>query len=370
MMNGSRKSVLIVGGGTGGHISPGIALYEEFTAQGVDCYLLIGERDRKFTYLREVDENHLLHYGAPPITKNPFKFPFFVLRFLGMVMKSRSIMRKKNVSAVIGMGGYVSAPMLFAARMKKMPYWLCEQNTVPGKVTLRFAKKSRAVFTTFADTVKFVKPAVGAKCVTVGNPVRSRVKVSMSVEDARKVFGLDHCERVVLVIGGSQGALSLNELVVGIKKKFNEEFSRIGIIWCTGAGGYERYCSIAQEQGNMGSVFISPFVEDVGVAYRASDLAIARSGAGVMAELAVMGIPSILIPFPYAADDHQNKNADVFARSNASVKLDNKKANPETVAPLVLDILSSEQKLSLMSRRAKAEACPEAAKTIVSAVLA
>lgn len=369
-MNGSRKSVLIVGGGTGGHISPGIALYEEFTAQGIDCYLLIGERDRKFTYLREVDPKHLLHYGAPPMTKNPFKFPFFALRFLSMILKSRSIMRKKNVCAVIGMGGYVSAPMLFAARMKKMPYWLCEQNTVPGRVTIRFAKKSKAVFTTFDDTVKFVKPYVASKCVTVGNPVRSRINVSTSVNDARKVFGLDHCDRVILVIGGSQGALSLNELVVNIKKKFNEEFSRIGIIWCTGAGGFEKYSTIAQEQGNMGSVFISPFVEDVGTAYKASDLAIARSGAGVMAELAVMGIPSILIPFPFSADDHQNKNADVFARSNAAVKLDNKKANAETVAPLVLDILSSEQKLSLMSKRAKSEARPDAAKKIVAAVMA
>ena len=267
------------------------------------------------------------------------------------------------------MGGYVSAPMLFAARGKKLPYWLCEQNTVPGRVTLRFAKKAKSIFTTFEDTVKFVKPHVAAKCVTVGNPVRSRVNVSMSVNDARKVFGLDHCDRVILVIGGSQGALSLNELVVGMKTKFNEEFSRIGIIWCTGAGSFDRYSRLAQGEGNMGSVFISPFVEDVGTAYRASDLAIARSGAGVMAELAVMGLPSILIPFPYAADDHQNKNADVFARSNAALKLENKKANAETVAPIVLDILSSGQKLSLMGKRAKSEACPDAAKKIVSAVM-
>jgi UDP-N-acetylglucosamine--N-acetylmuramyl-(pentapeptide) pyrophosphoryl-undecaprenol N-acetylglucosamine transferase len=363
-----KKSILITGGGTGGHLSPGIALFEECRASGIDCYMLIGERDRKFTYLHEVDSDRLLHYNAPTLTKNPFKLPFFVLRFFFTVFRARRILRKYNIEAVIGMGGYVSAPMLFAARMKGLPYWLCEQNTVPGKVTFSFAKKARAIFTTFEDTKKFVKPQMAAKCVTVGNPVRKKVFVDSTVHDARKVFSLDHCDKVILVIGGSQGALSLNELVVGMKTKFLDEFSRIGIIWCTGAGSFEKYRTLVREQNNMGSIFISPFVEDIGMAYRASDLAIARSGSGVMVELAAMGVPSILIPFPYAADDHQNKNADVFARSGASEKVDNKQATAEYIAPMVLDILSSDQRLALMSKKALSEARIDAAKRIIMVV--
>ncbi|HEY1405194.1 MAG TPA: undecaprenyldiphospho-muramoylpentapeptide beta-N-acetylglucosaminyltransferase [Spirochaetota bacterium] len=367
-MNFTKKSILIVGGGTGGHISPGIALYEECRAQGIDAYLLVGKNDLKFTYLREIGKEHLLVYGAPPFTKNPFKLPFFALRFFAAVFAARRLFAANGIECVIGMGGYVSAPALFAARAFKKPYWLCEQNTVPGKVTFQFAKKARALFTTFEDTKRFVKPAIAAKCVTVGNPVRKKVLVSIDQREAKKVFNLDHCEKVVLVIGGSQGALTLNELVVGIKTKFPEDFSRVGIIWCTGAQSFEKYRAIVREQKGMGSIFISPFVEDVGVAYRACDLAISRSGAGGMAEIAAMALPSILIPYPYAAADHQNKNADVFARTGAAIKIANADATPEKVAPVILDILMSEQKSAAMAKKVYAEGRIRAAKDIIEAV--
>lgn len=367
-MNFTKKSILIVGGGTGGHISPGIALYEECRTQGIDAYLLVGRNDLKFTYLREIEKEHLLVYGAPALTKNPFKLPFFFLRFFAAVMTARSLFKRNGIEVVIGMGGYVSAPALFAARMFKKPYWLCEQNTVPGKVTFRFAKKARAIFTTFEDTKKFVKPYIAAKCVTTGNPVRKKVFVQMDRSEARKYFNLDHCEKVVLVIGGSQGALTLNELVVGIKKKFADDFGRIGIIWCTGAQSFEKYRAIVREQQGMGSIFISPFVEDVGIAYKACDLAISRSGAGGMAEIAAMELPSILIPYPYAAADHQNKNADAFARTGAAIKIANNKATPENVAPVILDILMSDQKRATMAKKSAAEARMNAAKDIVEAV--
>jgi UDP-N-acetylglucosamine--N-acetylmuramyl-(pentapeptide) pyrophosphoryl-undecaprenol N-acetylglucosamine transferase len=119
----------------------------------------------------------------------------------------------------------------------------------------------------------------------------------------------------------------------------------------------------------MGSIYISPFVEDVGLAYRACDIAISRSGSGVMAELALLGVPSILIPYPYAAADHQNKNADVFARSGASVKISNKDATAAVVAPMILDILSSEQKLSQMRKKSLSEAFPNSARDIIQAVI-
>jgi UDP-N-acetylglucosamine--N-acetylmuramyl-(pentapeptide) pyrophosphoryl-undecaprenol N-acetylglucosamine transferase len=367
-MNFTKKSILITGGGTGGHISPGIALYEQCKEMGIDAYLLVGKNDLKFTYLKEIDAGHLLVYGAPQFTINPFKLPFFILKFFFMVMRARKMFAENGIDCVIGMGGYVSAPALSAARMAGKGYWLCEQNTAPGKVTIHFAKKARAIFTTFEDTKRFVKSAIAAKCVTMGNPVRKKVLVSTDVRDARQYFSLDHCEQVVLVIGGSQGALTLNELVVGIKKKFADDFSRIGIIWCTGAQSFEKYRAIVREEKGMGSVYISPFVEDVGLAYRAADIAISRSGAGVMAEIAAMGLPSILIPYPHAAADHQNKNADVFARSGASIKVANNEATAEKIAPMILDILMSEQKRIMMSKKAFAEGRVDAAKDIIEAV--
>ena len=213
-----------------------------------------------------------------------------------------------------------------------------------------------------------MKPAIAEKCVCVGNPVRGKVLTDADQRTARSVFNLEHCDKVILAIGGSQGARAINELVLGMKRAYPDEFSRIGIIWCTGAQSFEKYRAVLREDPGLGSIFISPFVEDVGLAYRASDLAISRSGAGVMMELAAMAIPSILIPFPFAAADHQNKNADVFARSGASLKVDNKDATPEKLAPRILDILGSEQKLRVMSAKAKAEAKIDAAERIIAAV--
>lgn len=368
-MNFTKKNILIVGGGTGGHISPGIALYEECRVNGIDAYLLIGNVDRRFVYLSEVDDEHRIYYGAPPFTKNPFKLPFFLLRFFFAVLRARSIFSRYGIEGVIGMGGYVSAPALFAAKVFGKPYWLCEQNTVPGKVTNLFAKHARAIFTTFEDTNRFIKPIFASKCVVAGNPVRKKAIIDVDKKSAMRHFGLDHCERVILVIGGSQGAISLNELVVGIKTRFAEDFPRVGIIWCTGALSFEKYRGILREQKGMGSIYISPFVEEVGLAYRASDVAICRSGAGVMVELAAMGIPSILIPFPFSAADHQDKNADVFARSGAAIKIVNSEATAEKVAPVLADLLASDSRLSLMSKRALAEAKVNAANVIMQAVV-
>jgi UDP-N-acetylglucosamine--N-acetylmuramyl-(pentapeptide) pyrophosphoryl-undecaprenol N-acetylglucosamine transferase len=367
-MSTEKKNILIVGGGTGGHISPGIALCEYCAANGIDAYLLVGTVDAKFNYLKEVDDAHRLFYSAPPFTKNPFKLPVFLLRFFMAASAAKRIIRKHKIDCIVGMGGYVSAPALWAAHSMKKPLYLCEQNTVPGKVTLLFAKKAKAILTTFDDTRRFVKTAFAEKCICVGNPVRGKVLVDVDKKKAQAFFNLEHCDKVILAIGGSQGARAINELVLGMKRAYPDEFSRIGVIWCTGAASYEKYRTIIREDQGLGSLFISPFVEDVGLAYRASDIAISRSGAGVMMELAAMSVPSILIPYPFAASDHQNKNADVFARSGASLKIDNKDASPEKVGPMILDILSSSQKLRVMSEKSKAEAKIDASERIIKAV--
>ena len=142
-----KDSILITGGGTGGHLSPGIALFEECCSRGISAYMLIGEKDRKFNYLREVDSDRLISYSAPSFSKNPFLLPFFVLRFFLSVFRALRIMNRIGSDDIVGMGGYVSAPALFAAKISKRNIFLCEQNTVPGKVTMKFARKSKNMYT-------------------------------------------------------------------------------------------------------------------------------------------------------------------------------------------------------------------------------
>ncbi len=365
----NRTCVLIVGGGTGGHISPGIALYEEFRNKGVRAYVLAGKKDARFSSLKDVAADDLLLYGALPLTGNIFKLPFFVLRFFGAVVAAIRILRRTGAAAVIGMGGYVSAPALIAARINGVPVFLCEQNTVPGKVTILFSKIAARIFTTFEVSAEYFKREVREKLLPAGNPIRKKVMTQMDRDSAKKLFNMKHCKRVILAIGGSQGALAINELMMGLITMFPDDFKDTGIIWSTGDYSYQRFKGAMQERSDIGSMYLSPFIDDVGPAYRASDIAISRAGSGVMVELAAMGVPSVLIPFPHAAMDHQERNADVFANAGASVKIANEKAVPEVVGPMLGELLNNQTQLQKMSDRALAIARPAAAATIVQSIL-
>lgn len=363
------KKILIVGGGTGGHISPGIAIYEECLKNNFDVYLLVGNSDRKFKYLKEIEEKRLLSYGAPTLTKNIFKLPLFTIKFILAILKMKNYIRKMDIRYVIGMGGYVSAPALLAAKSLNVPIYLCEQNTVPGRVTQYFAKHANKIFTTFKDSNKFIKEEYQHKIFCVGNPVRKSVLDFIEKNDAKKHFNLQHCEKVILAIGGSQGAVKINELIQNLKINYSEELKNVGIIWCTGKYSFETYRSKVYENSDMGSIYISPFIDNVGIAYAACDLAIARSGAGVMMELAAKAVPSIFIPYPHAAMDHQTKNAEDFTNSGASVTISNNDAVPEVVGPVIFDLLSNSRKLKQMSQKMLENAKIDSTEKIISLMM-
>jgi UDP-N-acetylglucosamine--N-acetylmuramyl-(pentapeptide) pyrophosphoryl-undecaprenol N-acetylglucosamine transferase len=362
-----KKTILIAGGGTGGHISPGVALFEALRENGARPFFLAGKRDRRFSYWNNMDEDEVFFYRAPTLTRNIIKLPLFALSFAAAVLRARSIIKFNEVDAVIGMGGYVSAPALVAARSLGLPIFLCEQNSVPGMVTRLFEKKAVRIFGSFKTSLNHIKSS--EKFVHAGNPIMKKAFASVEKSDARKQFHLQHTGKVILALGGSQGAVRINELIYGLKKDYSDELSNIGIIWSTGSLSFESYKKKVQKEIDGGSTYMSPFIEKMGDAYRACDLAICRAGAGVMMELAAMGVPSILIPYPYAAMWHQDKNADEFVEAGAAIKIINDEATPKNVIPVLRELLSNETTLARMSRRAKECARPEAAKTIALAVI-
>lgn len=305
-------------------------------------------------------------YSAPALTKNFLKLPFFVVKFIGSVLKALRIIRKLNIEGLVGMGGYASAPALIAAKIKKVPIFLCEQNTVPGRVTTAFEKYCEAVFSTFKESIEYL--TFKEKFIHCGNPIRSNVLMSVSKSEAKKAFNLGHCEKIILVIGGSQGALKLNELVFGLKKQYPGDFKNIGIIWSTGDYSFDKYRERIQNEIEAGSIYLSPYIKRVGKAYNACDVALSRSGSGVMMELAAAGVPSVLIPYPYAAMDHQNKNADSFVEAGAAVKIMNEDAVPEKVAPALFELLNSPKKLKQMSENARRVSMPDSADIIASKI--
>jgi len=264
------------------------------------------------------------------------------------------------------MGGYVSAPALFAARMLKVPVFLCEQNSVPGKVTSMFEKRAKRIYGTFEVSKEYLENKEAF--VNVGNPIRKHVLEYVSKEEAKKAFNLGHCSKVVLLIGGSQGALKLNKLMLDLREKYSAEMSNVGIIWSTGAASYDEFKEKAQEL-DEGSIYLAGYIDKVGLAYRASDLAISRSGSGVMMELAALGVPSILIPYPFAAMDHQDKNADIFCSEGASIKISDNDASADKVAPVFFELLNNKRKLEEMSEHNIAISKKNAASVIVDDLL-
>ena len=363
----SSGTILIVAGGTGGHISPGLALYEEFREAGRRALFLVGKRDARFSSLNAIAPEDLKFYAAPPYTKNPAGLVAFPFNFIFALLSAKKLIKKHGVCAVIGMGGYVSAPALLAAKQMMIPMYLCEQNSVPGKVTKFFEKHARKIYGTFKTAAEYLTYA--DRFVHAGNPVRKRVLADVHREQARKTFHLGHAKKVILVIGGSQGALSINELVFDLKKRYPDELKGVGIIWSTGDLTYRNYKDRIHNEIAGGSIYLSPFIDMVGHAYRAADIAISRSGAGVMMELAAMGVPSIQIPYPYAADNHQDKNADEFVKAGAAVKVSNKDAVPDTIMPLILDLLNNPRALKRMSDKALSIAKVDASMVIVKDIL-
>ncbi len=359
--------VLIIGGGTGGHISPGIAIYKEFKRQNVQALYLSGKKDKKFSLFKEIEEADLFLYGAPPITRNIFKLPIFVIRFFAAVFTAMRIIKMNNISAVIGMGGYVSAPALLAAKLKKISIYLCEQNVIPGRVTSLFEKYADAVYGTFEESRSYLK--FPDKLMCAGNPIRTSVLISDKKADAKKAFHMSHAKKVILVIGGSQGSMKMNETIYNIKKKHQDQFDGIGIIWSAGAYSYEKFKSILQEGADAGSVYLSPYIENVGLSYKAADIAVSRAGAGVMMELAAFGIPSILIPYPFAALDHQNKNADAFVSAGAAVKIMEDDSFEENLVKTLFSILGNDRLLNKMSDKAFDISKKDAAEVIVSNII-
>lgn len=362
-----KGAVLISGGGTGGHIMPGIALYEEFKTRGYNPILLVGTNDVKFSSLNTIENLHT--YNAPTMWKNIFNLPVFTVQFISALLWTMRFITKNNVAAVIGMGGYVSAPSLVAALLKKIPVYLCEQNVVPGMVTNVFAKRAKAIFTTFEATAEYLDIEMAHSIIHAGNPVRKHVLKQVEKDAALKRFNMMHCKKVILVIGGSQGALKLNELMYDMITQFPENFTDIGIIWSTGTYSYEQFKEKLQNVTHRASIFLAPYILDVENSYAACDIAISRAGAGVLMELAAWGIPSILIPYPYAAKDHQKKNAMEFVKAGAAELVENNEATAQKVAPLLFDLLDNETLLKKMSARAKSLARINAAEDIISYIV-
>jgi UDP-N-acetylglucosamine--N-acetylmuramyl-(pentapeptide) pyrophosphoryl-undecaprenol N-acetylglucosamine transferase len=347
--------VIIVSGGTGGHIYPGIAIADEIKRRDLKTEILfIGSQDglekelvTKAGYdLKLIKSRALLRKISYKAISAPFVSAIGFFQALFLLARNRP-------KVVISTGGYASLPVVLAAKLLRIPIVLHEQNVLPGAVN-RFCKGfATKVFLSFPESEKYLKGEV------VGNPVRQEI-LKADKESARKTIGLDPDDKVVLIMGGSQGSKKINETVISSLYKLPSRMQILHIVGTRDFGWVSRYL----EGKEINNYYPMPYLhKNIAAALAAADLAVSRAGATAIAEFLARGLPMILIPFPYAAEDHQMLNAKAIAQNDAAVIAEDKELTPEKFIELITD---STLNYAKMGAAAKALAKRDSAERIVN----
>jgi UDP-N-acetylglucosamine--N-acetylmuramyl-(pentapeptide) pyrophosphoryl-undecaprenol N-acetylglucosamine transferase len=353
-------NILIACGGTGGHLFPGIAVAEVLRARGHEVLLLISEK--KVDAEASAKYPHLRFGTLPAVAKPPTLSPR-MLPFLWKTWRSinrcKAILRDFRADAVLGMGGFTSLPPVYAGHRLGLKTFVHDSNARPGRANVLTSRFCTQVFLGL-DMAKAFFPH--RETVTTGTPVRPEIMSLPSREDAAKVFGLDPQKTTILITGGSQGARRLNELSAEAAKQLPPDTQ---VLHIAGALDFERVSQITRGRENHK---VLGFCDQMPAAYALADLVIARSGASSLNEIAMCGLPSILVPYPFAADDHQTRNAEVFATAGAAELIQERDLDAEKLASLATSILRDLPTRQRMAKAARALAIPDAAGLVCAAI--
>jgi UDP-N-acetylglucosamine--N-acetylmuramyl-(pentapeptide) pyrophosphoryl-undecaprenol N-acetylglucosamine transferase len=352
--------ILIACGGTGGHLFPGIAVGEALRARGHEVMLLISEK--KVDSEASAKYTHLHFKTVPAVAKPPTLSPRmlpFLWKLLGSIGQCKAIIREFGADAVLGMGGFTSLPPVYAGHKLGLKTFIHDSNARPGRSNVMTSRFCTRVFLGL-DAAKAFFP--GRETVTTGTPVRPEMMNLPTREEAARLFGLDPTRPTIVVTGGSQGARRLNELSAQAAASLPPETQ---VLHIAGALDFQRVSEITH--GRAGYKVLG-FCDQMPSAYAIADLIIARSGASSLTEIAIAGLPSILVPYPYAADDHQTRNAEVFESAGAAKLVQERDLDAEKLASLATSILQDLPTYKRMAKAAGALAVPDAADRVCAAI--
>ena len=354
--------ILIACGGTGGHLFPGIAVAEAFLAGGHDVRLMISRKeiDARATS----GHDHLKFETVAAIAKPPtlsLQTPKFLWKLWASVRHAKALIRKHKIDAVLGMGGFTSLPPVYAGHRLGLPTFIHDSNARPGRANILTSRFCTRVFVGMdAARVWFPK----ADSQVTGTPVRPEILSLPSREDAARRFGLDPAKRTLLVTGGSQGARRLNEIAAEAATRLPENIQILHI------AGPANEPQVAAALAERPGAKVLGFCDAMQAALAVADLVVARSGASFLTEVSNVGLPSILVPYPYAADDHQTANAGVYADADAGVLVQERDLDAGKLVTLVRSILENPERHSAMAASARSLAIPDAAQRVRDAMLA
>jgi UDP-N-acetylglucosamine--N-acetylmuramyl-(pentapeptide) pyrophosphoryl-undecaprenol N-acetylglucosamine transferase len=365
--------VLFAGGGTGGHLYPALALAEALQRDhpGIDVHFVGAQRGVEARVLPNEGKPHTLLPFQPlhrsRVWRNWRLVPAFVKSANGL----RRLFKDFKPQLVVGTGGYASAPACMWALMHRVPVAVQEQNSHPGLTTRTLSRWVRQIHLGFPEARRYIKPGKLTEVTALGNPIRPP-DPTIDRAAARATFGLRSDGVVVLVVGGSQGSRAINEALIGAITQAQPEISqapKLEILWATGPNHIESINSRLPEHTRTWVKTIG-YIREMATALRSADVAISRAGAMGTAELLAWGIPSLLIPLPTAAADHQTHNARALAEAGAAVMLVERQLTPEKLWQELARLVSDDALRRKMSAAALDRARPHAAEDISQRLVA
>ena len=361
--------IIVSGGGTGGHIYPAVTIANQIKEKQPDAEII-------FVGTREGLESEIVpRYGYPiefievagfqrKLSLDTIKSAF---KLLAGLIDALKLIRRIKPDLVVGTGGYVCGPVLFLAALQGIPTCIQEQNAMPGvtnKILAHFVKK---VFLGYQEAGKYF--GGNSEKLFTGNPTRKEI-LEVSRSAAIEKLKLDPAKKTILVSGGSRGARSINDAMALVETSLAGR-SDVQVIHITGETGYEKFIGQVEKNVLMSdNIKVFSYMHDMPLALAATDLAVFRSGAIGLAELMARGIPSILVPYPYATANHQEHNARAVEGAGAAVVILDKELTGEILLKQIESLLADESRLQKMKNAAKALGRPEAAEDIARKVLA
>jgi len=359
-----HKRVIISGGGTGGHIFPAIAIANALRKLDPEIKILfVGakgrmEMERVPAAGYEIVGLDIQGIQRKSVLKN-LTLPF---KLIGSILKSLRIIREFRPNAAVGVGGYASGPLLFAASLKKVPYLIQEQNSFAGVTNKKLGKKAKKICVAYDGMEKFF-PA--DKIVITGNPIRREsVDIVGKREQGLEWANLSGDKKTIFITGGSLGARTLNKSVLANIDKIIA--ADVQLIWQTGKHYYPDIMESFRGKPHP-NIRVMEFVDHMDLAYAAADIIISRAG-GTISELCVVGKPAILVPSPNVAEDHQTTNAMSLVAKDAAIFVADKDAQ-EQLMDVALELLNDKEKQKILSENISKLALPDADETIAKEVI-
>jgi UDP-N-acetylglucosamine--N-acetylmuramyl-(pentapeptide) pyrophosphoryl-undecaprenol N-acetylglucosamine transferase len=356
--------LIISGGGTGGHIFPAIAIANAFRSRHPDAHILFVGAKGKMEMIRVPDAGYNIIglWISGLQRKLTWTNVLFPVKLIVSYLRAAVIVKRFNPHIVIGTGGYASGPIMMAATRFGIPALIQEQNSFAGLANKQVASKVNKVCVAYEGMEKYFPKK---KIVLTGNPVRKDIlNVNEKREAALNHFGFNANTKTLLIIGGSLGARTINESILGSIEKLVD--AKIQIIWQTGKGYYDLY-KASLVKYDLRRIRVQDFVKEMDMAYAAADVVISRSGALSVSELCIAQKPCILVPSPNVAEDHQTKNALALVNKDAALMVSDKEAKSKLVDE-ALHLLFDEQRAAKLIENISTLARPQATEHIVDEI--